>query len=372
MNNNRFLVTYQITGDEVDALARAQIICFEQTVEVSEELINSDFIREQIVGQLIEFKTITEQCFNVTISYAIDTTAFEITQLLNVIFGNTSIKTHIKVVNIQFPSTLLDYFSGPRFGVQGLREKVQITHKPLLCTALKPMGKSATELATLAYQFALGGVDIIKDDHGLTNQSFCPYEERVKACVAAVAKANDKTGKNCIYVPNITAPVTEIEKRVTYAKRQGAGGLLVAPGLTGFDTMRAIAESEFIDLPLISHPALLGSMVTSQTNGFAHSVLFATLQRLAGADATIYPNYGGRFGFSREECDAIATACSAPLGNYPAIFPTPGGGMTLDKVPDMQQLYGENVIFLIGGALYAHSPDLVENVRYFLNLVGRT
>jgi len=371
MNQDDFLVTYQIISDEAEAFARAKMICLEQTVEVSEELIESDFIREQIIGQLIEFKIITSECFHAVIRYTVDTTAFELTQLLNVIFGNTSIKAQIKIINIQLPTVLLTHFSGPRFGIAGLRKIIQVAHQPLLCTALKPMGKSATELATLAYQFALGGVDIIKDDHGLTNQAFCPYEERVKACITAVAKANDKTGKNCIYVPNITAPVTEIEKRVIYAKRQGAGGLLIAPGLTGFDTMRAIAESELIDLPLISHPALLGSMVISQTNGFAHSVLFATLQRLAGADATIYPNYGGRFGFSREECNAIATACGAPLGNYPAIFPTPGGGMTLDKVPDMQQLYGEDVIFLIGGALYAHSPDLVENVRYFLNLVGR-
>lgn len=372
MNHERFLVTYQITGDETDALARAKMICFEQTVEVSDELVDTPFIREHIVGQLVEFKAIDQQHFAATISYAVDTTAFEFTQLLNVIFGNTSIKAQIKVIDIQLPTILLNYFSGPRFGVKGLRKKLQVFDKPLLCTALKPMGKSATELATLAYQFALGGIDIIKDDHGLTNQSFCPYEARVKACTAAVAKANDHTGKNCIYVPNITAPVTEIEKRIIYAKQQGAGGLLIAPGLTGFDTMRAIAEDEDIDLPLISHPALLGSMVTNQENGLAHSVLFATLPRLAGADATIYPNYGGRFGFSREECLSITKACNYPMDHYPAIFPTPGGGMTLEKIPDMQQLYGEEVIFLMGGGLYLHSPHLVENVRYFLHLVGRT
>ena len=50
------------------------------------------------------------------------------------------------------------------------------------------MGLSATDLAELAYRFALGGIDLIKDDHGLTNQPFCPFEERVRRCAEAVAR----------------------------------------------------------------------------------------------------------------------------------------------------------------------------------------
>jgi ribulose-bisphosphate carboxylase large chain len=31
----------------------------------------------------------------------------------------------------------------------------------------------------MAHACALGGIDIIKDDHGLSDQPFCRYEERV-------------------------------------------------------------------------------------------------------------------------------------------------------------------------------------------------
>jgi ribulose-bisphosphate carboxylase large chain len=163
--------------------------------------------------------------------------------------------------------------------------------------------------------------------------------------------------------------MTEIMARVEYAQQMGAGGLLIAPGLTGFDTMRALNDA--IDLPLISHPAFLGALVTSSENGFSHGALFGQLQRIAGADASIYPNYGGRFGFSKQECQSIAQACSEKMGDYAPIFPTPGGGMSLEKVPEMLALYGNEVMFLIGGALYSRSSDLVDNVRYFLSLVGR-
>ena len=372
MKGERFNVIYHIRGDETAALEKARIICFEQTVELPEELVVTDsMIRDWIVGQIDQFSPAQEGIFEAQISYAVETSAYELTQLLNIIFGNTSIKPGIRVADIEFSEGILAKFSGPRFGIQGLREILGVHDKPLLCSALKPMGKSVQEIAKLAYYFALGGVDVIKDDHGITDQPFCPYYERVKACVEAVEKANQETGQKCLYAPNITAPVPEISERVQFARKIGAGGLLICPGLSGFDTMRMLAEDDEVNLPIISHPAFLGSMVTSPENGFSHAVIFGQLQRLAGADVSIYPNYGGRFGFTREECESISKSCRAHMGTYRPIFPSPGGGMTMEKVPDMLELYGNDVMFLMGGGLYGRSPDLVENVRYFLSLIGR-
>jgi len=366
MTEERFRVVYHLAGDE--AMAKARMICLEQTVEVAEELVPKGFISDHLVGR-IEHVLAIATGYEVTISYAAETSAYELTQLLNVIFGNSSIKAGIRVHQLHLSESLWAKFPGPRFGIRGLREKVGVDGSPLLCTALKPMGKTAAELAKLAYQLALGGIDVIKDDHGLTNQAFCTYQQRVAACAKAVAQANRETGYHCIYVPNVTAPMTEIEARAHYAKQAGAGGLLLAPGLTGFDALRVLAER--IDLPLIAHPALLGSLVITSDSGFSPGLGLGQLPRLAGADAAIYPNYGGRFSFSQAECQSIAQACREPFGNCLPIFPTPGGGMTLEKIPEMLELYGNEVMFLIGGALYSRSPNLVENARYFLSLVGR-
>ena len=258
MTEERFQVVYHIVDTEAAALEKAQIICLEQTVEVGPELVPAGFIYEHIVGRLEQFLPVTANCYAATISYAIETAAEELTQLLNVIFGNTSIKPGIRVQRLIFGEKLLAWFDGPRFGIAGLRQLVGINTQPLLCTALKPMGKSVAELAQLAYQFALGGVDIIKDDHGLTNQPFCPFTERVQACSEAVHRANRQTGKNCLYVPNITAPYQQLRERAIYAREMGAGALLIAPGLTGFDSLRALATDDAIKLPLISHLTLLG------------------------------------------------------------------------------------------------------------------
>jgi ribulose-bisphosphate carboxylase large chain len=236
-------------------------------------------------------------------------------------------------------------------------------------TALKPMGLTNAHIAEIAYNCALGGIDIIKDDHGLANQPITEYAERVRLCTAAVARANEKTGYHCVYAPNVTGPAREIDERARFAKEQGAGALLFIPGLSGLDTMRTLADDDGIGLPLISHPAFYGSFVTSRDNGFSHRALYGQVQRMAGADSSIYPNFGGRFSFSREECVDIVRGCTEPFGAMKPIFPTPGGGMNMDSIPEMQRVYGRDVIYLIGGGLHRRSDDLVENVRFFRELV---
>ena len=367
-SGERFSVTYRLFGSEAEARARAEDICIEQTVEFPAEEVPAGIIRDQVFGRIESFAPWGDDGFKTIISYANEIAAGELTQFMNVVFGNSSIKPDIRVEHLDLPESLLRAFKGPRFGRQGLRKLLNVPRRPLLSTALKPMGLSSQELADLAYQFVLGGMDIIKDDHGLSDQSCSPFEERVRLCAAAVQKGSRETGQPCLYIPNITAPHSEVMKRARFAKQAGAGGMMVAPGLIGFDLMRELADDDSLALPILTHPALQGSFVTSR-NGMSHGVIFGQLARLAGADATIFPNFGGRFSFSCSECKEIVTATKEPMGHIRSIFPAPGGGMNLDKVPDMLETYGQDLIFLIGGGLFRHGPDLVQNCRHFRKMV---
>jgi len=369
-SGDRFSVTYRLFGNEKESRAKAEDICIEQTVEFPADEVPPGIIRDHVFGRIESFDAWDAENFKAVISHAVEIAAGELTQFLNVVFGNSSIKPGIRVEHLDLPEALLRFFKGPRFGREGLRSLVNAPKRPLLSTALKPMGLSSQELADLAYQFALGGMDIIKDDHGLTDQGCSPFEERVYRCAEAVRKGNKETGQRTLYIANITAPHSEVVKRAIIAKNAGAGGLMVAPGLIGFDLMRELAEDNSIALPVLTHPALQGSFVTGKS-GISHGVIFGQLARLAGADATIFPNFGGRFSFSRDECKEIADATSAPMGHLKAIFPAPGGGMRLDNVPEMFETYGRDLIFLIGGGLFKHGPDLVENCRYFRKMVEK-
>lgn len=369
ISGERFSVVYDLVGDRQAAVEKAKDICLEQTVEFPEELLPPGMIADYVVGHIESFEPLGGQGYQTVISYAVETTANELTQLLNVIFGNISIKPGIFVREIKLPLSLLKCFKGPRFGRKGLRQLLNIPQRPLLHTALKPLGLPSKQLAELVFKCALGGIDIIKDDHGITNQVFAPFQERVSLCADAVKRANQETGGSSIFVANITGPASQIISRATFAKAAGAGGLLLAPALTGFDIVRELAENDAIGLPIILHPAFQGPYVINPLQGISHAAWFGQIARLAGADATIYPNFGGRFSFSRVECENIVKGTTCPMGHIRSIFPSPGGGMTIERVPEMLQVYGADVIFLIGGGLFKYGPNLVENCRHFRRIV---
>lgn len=369
VSGERFLVEYLVTGDEAEAYAKVQDICVEQTVEFPPEFISEEWIKEDVIGRIENFSPAFPNLYKAEISYAVETTAYELTQLLNVIYGNISLKPGILVNRLELSPGLLSMFHGPRFGREGLRKWLQAEGRPLLFTAIKPMGLPASELGKLAYKFARGGIDIIKDDHGLTNQSFAEFTERIKYAAAAVNKANAETGGKSIFVANITGPSDEIRERARLAKRLGAKGLMVAPALTGFDIMRQLADDDGIALPIFSHPAFLGSFTASETSGISHFALYGQITRLAGADAVIYPNFGGRFSFSKKVCEKITEGTKAQMGKIKPIFPSPGGGITLPLIPELLEVYGEEVIFLMGGGLVKRGPDIEDNCRYFRQLI---
>ncbi len=369
LRGERFKAIYHLTASAEKVKALAQDICIEQTIEFPEDLVGRRDIREQIFGQVISLRTLAPGRHEAVVQFAVEIAGNELTQLLNVLFGNISLKPGIRLVGLDLPDSLLREFRGPRFGRQGLRELLAVPRRPLLGTALKPMGLSPQELADLAFRFALGGMDIIKDDHGLADQSFCPFIDRVARCAEAVQRANRQTGRHCLYFPNVTAPADRIIERASRAKELGAGGLVVSPGLTGVDAMRQLADDDRLALPILSHPALQGSFTVRACEGISHGVLFGCINRLAGADACIFPNYGGRFNFSAQDCLDLLEGTGCELGHLRTIFPIPAGGMLLDRVTELLGFYGSEVILLIGGDLHRHGPDLTENCRKFARLV---
>lgn len=370
LHGERFSVSYLLRGPEDEARAMATDICFEQTVEFPGDLVPVGPIREDIVGHIEAFEPAGSNRFRATISYAVETVQEDLVQFLNVVYGNISIKPGIRVEHFELPESITSKYRGPRFGRAGLRSLLGQAERPLSCTALKPMGLSPRELAEQAYQFALGGIDIVKDDHGIADQVFCPFEERVERCVQAVAAANAKTGFRSIYMPNVTARMDRMQSLARRAKELGAGALLLCPALTGIDALRVLADDDDIGLPLMAHPSFGGTLVTSKESGMEHGALYGTLMRLAGADASVYPNFGGRFSFTREECADIARATDERLGSLRPSFPAPGGGMTPSRIAEMLGVYGRNFILLIGAGLHTGGVDLAANARRVVELLG--
>jgi ribulose-bisphosphate carboxylase large chain len=364
---DRIYVTYKFTGEDPKAIA--EVIRAEQTIEFPFELAPA-WIQEEVVGKVEEITSTDKTTHFITISFNPDVTGGELNQFLNVLWGNVSLFPGIKIVNLKLPELFLAKYKGPRFGVDGLRELFGAPTRPLVSTALKPMGSDAKTLAEMARTLALAGFDLIKDDHSLANQPWATWKERVTLVARAVREANEATGGKSVYAPSLNLPFDQIIDAAHKAKDLGAGALLVLPGITGFDSLRLLAADDSLALPIQGHPAMLGSLVTSKSEGISHGIALGTLMRLAGADISIFPNVGGRFSFTKDQCLEITEKSREKLGSLKPMMVSPAGGMTLERIPEMIEMYGKDSALLIGGALSRGSladnaAQMSETVRAY-------
>jgi ribulose-bisphosphate carboxylase large chain len=366
----RFIVTYRLSGSAAQGRAKAEALCLDQTVETPRKLGPTFPLNRTVLGRLEEFRRSSSALHEARVSFSNDLMGDSCAQFLNVVFGISSLKPGIRVVRLDFPEDLAPRWSGARFGRAGLRARLGIAARPLVCGVLKPLGRPPEALAALARQLALGGLDLIKDDQGLADHPFCPFEERVARCAEAVAQAGRETGRPTLYLAHVTGGQEEMRRRCLFARQAGAGGLLICPGLAGFDALRDTARDEQIGLPVMSHPAFLGSFIIRRDSGIAPAVLFGQLPRLAGADITLYPNFGGPFPMSREDCRRVASAAGGPWGRLIPIFPSAGGRMRLDRIGEMSQFYDGEVVLTLGSDLYRRGPDLRGTCARLMRAVG--
>lgn len=360
----RLMAIYRICCEQDEIVKKAQALAIEQSVEMPLDAIDDRFVLEEIIGKVETIEDCGDRSFRVCVSLAAATTGDEPGQLLNMLFGNSSLHDDVALEDVAMPPDMLPSFCGPASGIDGLRRRVGAEKRALTCAAIKPQGLSPQALAGLAFHFALGGVDYIKDDHGLADQRYSPFAERAKACAAAIREAVAETGHASRYVPSVSGHLDQLREQTRIARDEGLDTLLIAPMVVGLPAFYVIAL-ENRDMAFLAHPAMGGAA------RIAPPLLLGKLFRLFGADGVIFPHYGGRFGYSLTTCAAIADAARAewePIGPAMAV---PAGGMTLDRLADIFRVYGKDMMILIGGGLLSARERVTEEARRFVQQVAK-
>ncbi|RAI43190.1 RuBisCO large subunit C-terminal-like domain-containing protein [Rhodoplanes roseus] len=361
---SRLEVTYLVEAAASEIEARARALAVEQSVEMPVSAITERIVLDEIVGRVEAIAPAGEGRFAVTIGLADATIGADAGQLLSMLFGNSSLHDDVMLHDVTFPPATAAAFGGPRHGIAGFRARLGVGRRALTATALKPQGLPSAALADLAARFAEGGIDVIKDDHGIADQPVAPFAERVPRIAAAVHEARQKTGGTTLYVPNLSGDLDRMRTQVACARAAGVRAVMVAPMVAGFANVHTLV-AENPDVLVLTHPSFGGA------SRIAPPLLFGKLFRLIGADAIVYPNFGGRFGWSPATCRALADAARAPWHGLAASLPVPAGGMTRERVPELLAFYGADVMLLIGGALLEARDDLVAATAQFVGAVHR-
>lgn len=284
-----------------------------------------------------------------------------IPQYLSVIAGNLfslGKLNAVRLLDIDIPGTLSTVDAGPKFGIEGVRRFVGTTmdRRPYVGTIIKPkVGLNPLDTAHVAYEAAMGGVDLIKDDETLTNQSFCPLMNRLDAVMAALDKAEQQTGHPVLYALNVTTSGDKIVEVGEKAVRAGANMLMVDVLTAGFSVVQALAVDPRITVPIHVHRTMHGAFTRSPHHGIAMRPI-AKLVRICGGDQLHTGTVSGKMGGSAAEVLGDNAALTDPLSPLAPVFPVASGGLHPGKVHAELATLGTEIVLQAGGDIHGH-PD---------------
>ena len=275
--------------------------------------------------------------------------------MLTAMVGNdvsTALRT--KLIDIELAGNTMASFKGPSQSIEELRQLTGAYDRPLILNMIKPCtGFSPVEGAKLFYEAARGGVDLIKDDEILGNTDFSHVADRVTEYTKAAKSAAEHTGKETLYLVNITDRPSRMRDNAKAAIQAGARGCLVNFVFAGIDSLAEICEEFGDKLFIMAHYAGVGVM-NWQKGGIANPVYIGLLPRLAGAHAIMTMFVGGDNADDRYDFFKTVQAQRMPLGHIRPSVTTVGGGVTPLNLGSVYNDLGKDVILGVGGAIQGH------------------
>jgi 2,3-diketo-5-methylthiopentyl-1-phosphate enolase len=297
----------------------------------------------------------------------------QIPMLLTTVVGNISMGGRIKVLDIRFPKKFVDGFQGPKFGIQGVRELLDVPDRPLLNNMIKPCTGYTPEVGVELFRAAaLGGCDIIKDDELLANASFNAVQARVKLYMEAERQVYEETGAHTLYTVNVTDEVPQVFENAHRAVELGCNAIMVNYLATGFPVLRALAEDLDINVPILAHMDVAGAYYMSPYHGVSSQLILGKLPRLAGADIVVFPAPYGKAPVIKDKFINVARNLSFPFYDIRPTFPMPSGGITPSMVPKVTKDLGNDIVIGSGGGIHAHPQGPVAGGRAFRQAIDAT
>jgi 2,3-diketo-5-methylthiopentyl-1-phosphate enolase len=370
------LATYLIYGDKGSFGKKAEGIAVGMTVGSWTDLPQARKTEmEKHLGRVVsveEYEGLNgnETHAIVKITYPEINFSHDIPALLTTVFGKLSMDGRIKLLDVDLSPSFMNSFKGPKFGIEGIRKKVNVYDRPLLMSIFKScIGQGLESLEEQFYQQALGGVDLIKDDEILFENPISPFEKRLEVALRAAERAKQTTGQETLYAMNLTGPVTQLKEKAKRAIELGANAFLFNVLPYGFDALHRLSEDPEITVPIMAHPALAGAIYPSQHHGIAASVLLGKLMRLAGADFVLFPSPYGSVAMERDDTLAIADNLRSDLKSEQELikpsFPVPSAGIHPGIAPLIYEDFGLDSIMNAGGGIHGHPGGASAGGRAF-------
>lgn len=273
----------------------------------------------------------------------------------------------VAFLDFELPDTLLEKFTGPKFGLKGTKKLLDLSDDELIIgTIVKPCaGLSSEEVAERCYQAALAGVRFIKDDEKMLGPDYCHQEKKIKLVCQKLQEVAERTGRKTIYAPHL---VTFPDKMKDTAKRfieWGASALMFNPLVAGLGLMHSLTSDPDISVPVYAHSGSRSGWSTGPRR--VDDVVLAKLIRLAGGD---YFQIGvmGQMDVHVASCTPellikLHKVLSQPWGHLKDTASVVAGGLNARNLVDNLRVFGCDFIGLAGSNILKHPMGIKAGVN---------
>jgi 2,3-diketo-5-methylthiopentyl-1-phosphate enolase len=324
----------------------------------------------RFAGEYLGFEKATiasEEMLLLKVGYPVLNFPPRISEVLVSVFGKLSMDGEIKLMDISFPPEFSRQFPGPRYGIEAVREKLNVFNRPILMSIFKcGFGLSPKEYADAFREQAAGGVDFVKDDEIFFDER--ERVERVKLCREVIEDVRQKDARQLIYAVNLSGPASRLLETAHQLVREGANALLVNVLAYGWNVLQELAEDPEIKVVLVAHPALAGTVYPAPYHGISSPLLLGSLMRMAGADLVLFPSPYGSVSLPKEDGLAIACRLEQP-SIYKRSFPVPSAGIHPGMIPRILEDFGKDVVVNAGGGIHHHPSGTRSGARAFFDAV---
>ncbi|NMB85946.1 MAG: Ribulose bisphosphate carboxylase [Methanosaeta sp. PtaB.Bin018] len=293
-----------------------------------------------------------------------------IPQYLSVVAGNLFGLGALKKVRLQdviFPESLMRAHKGPRFGIEDARRILGVYDRPLVGTIVKPkVGLDPKGTARVAEEAVRGGLDLVKDDETLTNQSFCPLIPRLEAVMSSLDRVERETGKKAFYAVNVTTAGDQILERAEEAVDHGANMVMIDVLTAGFSALEVLSRN--VKVPVHVHRTMHGAFTRDKAHGIS-MVVISRLVRMAGGTNLHTGSYMGKMAKETQENDMSRDALRNEWHGLKRVFPVASGGIYPAKVHGNLDGYGIDCIVQAGGGVHGHPDGTAAGARAMVQAV---
>jgi len=263
----------------------------------------------------------------------------------------------VRLIDLRFSKDFIQQFKGPKFGIKGTREVVGVSDRPLVGCIMKPdVGLKPDQMASLFYQAAKGGLDLLKDDElygAMGPKEYSPLDERVTKVMEALDKANSEKNEKTLYAVNITDEVGRLLENADLVQRHGANCIMINFLTVGLSALRMLAEDPSVKVPLHCHRDMFAALTRPPQHGVSTTVL-TKICRMAGGDQIHVGSVRGKMYEHEELVAQTVQTCVYPMKHIQPALPVASGKNHAGTIAITVQKLGMDVLIAAGGGVFGH------------------